>query len=101
VFMRVFIGRASPFHGYTAHMPDALTLPDLDALDHAALKAIIVAQLAHRETYTAQHQADTAALTSRASEIAHLKLLVAKLQRMLFGVKSEKVLHHRAARTQA
>ena len=75
-------------------MPDALTLPDLDTLDHAALKAIIVAQLAHRETYTAQHRADTAALTSRASEIAHLKLLVAKLQRMLFGAKSEKVLHH-------
>jgi len=75
-------------------MPGAPTLPDLDSLDHAALKAIIVAQVAQRETYTAQHQADTAALTSHASEIAHLKLLVAKLQRMLFGVKSEKVLHH-------
>jgi hypothetical protein len=75
-------------------MPGAPTLPDLDSLDHAALKAIIVAQLAQRETYTAQHQADTAALTSHASEIAHLKLLVAKLRHMLLGVKSEKVLHH-------
>ena len=68
-------------------MPGAPTLPDLDSLDHAALKAIIVAQLAQQETYTAQHQADTTALTSHASEIAHLKLLVAKLQRMLFGGK--------------
>jgi len=75
-------------------VPGAPTLLDLDSLDHAALKALLLAQLAQRETYTAQHQADTAALTSHASELAHLKLLVEKLQRVLFGVKSEKVLHH-------
>ena len=59
-------------------MFDARTLPDLDALDAAALKALLIAQ---------QDQ-----LSSRASEIEHLKLLVAKLQHMLFGAKSEKVL---------
>jgi transposase len=59
-------------------MFDVRTLADLDALDAAALKALLIAQ---------QEQ-----LSSRASEIEHLKLLVAKLQRMLFGVKSEKVL---------
>jgi transposase len=59
-------------------MFDVHTLADLDALDAAALKALLIAQ---------QEQ-----LSSRASEIEHLKLLVAKLQRMLFGVKSEKVL---------
>jgi transposase len=61
---------------------DTLPLPDLDTLEPQALKAIIVTQ---REQYTR-------ALTSRTDEIEHLKLLVAKLQRMLFGVKSEKVL---------
>src|SRR5580765_446593 len=59
-------------------MNDALTLPDLDALDHAALKAIVFAQ--HNELF------------SRKTEIEHLKLLVGKLRHMLFGVKSEKVL---------
>jgi transposase len=63
-------------------MPATLSLPDLDALDPAALKAMILAQ---QETYTAT-------LSSRATEIERLKMLVDKLQRMLFGAKSEKVL---------
>ena len=63
-------------------MLDALMPADLDALDHAASKAMLLAQ---REEYTM-------ALSSRATEIAHLKLLVEKLRRMLFGLKSEKVL---------
>jgi transposase len=63
-------------------MDVALTLPDLNALDPEALKALLIAQY---EKYTAT-------LTSRASEIERLTLLVEKLQRMLFGSKSEKVL---------
>jgi len=63
-------------------MPGTLSLPDLDALDSAALKAMILAQ---HETYTAT-------LSSRATQIERLKLLVDKLQRMLFGARSEKVL---------
>jgi transposase len=64
-------------------------LPDLDALDPAALKAIILSQ---HDRFKAHHERYTATLTSRASEIERLKLLVEKLQRMLFGAKSEKVL---------
>jgi transposase len=57
-------------------------LPDLDALDLQAAKALLIDQ----------HQRYTSTLTSRASEIERLMLLVEKLQRMLFGAKSEKVL---------
>ncbi|MBS1823510.1 MAG: IS66 family transposase [Acidobacteria bacterium] len=57
-------------------------LPDLDSLDLEAAKALLIAQ----------HKSYTATLTSRTSEIERLELLVDKLQRMLFGTKSEKVL---------
>jgi transposase len=53
------------------------TLPDLNALDADALKALILVQ--HDQ------------LLSRDHEIEHLKLLIAKLQRMQFGRRSEKV----------
>jgi len=57
-------------------MPTAL-IADLDDLDLEAMKALIKRQ--HEQ------------LSSHASEIAHLKLLLEKLQRMLFGAKSEKL----------
>ena len=57
-------------------------LPDLDTLDLQAAKELLIEQ----------HQRYTATLTSRTSEIERLVLLVEKLQRMLFGAKSEKVL---------
>ena len=79
--MRVFCYRAASTRAKTALML-AAALPDLDSLDLEAAKALLRAQ---REEYTAT-------LSSRASEIAHLKLVVEKLQRMLFGAKSEKVL---------
>jgi transposase len=53
------------------------TLPDLDTLDPAAMKALI----------RAQHEK----LVSRAAELEQLKLLIIKLRRMQFGRKSEKV----------
>jgi transposase len=53
------------------------TLPNLDALDSAALKALIFLQ--HEQ------------LASRDAEIEQLKLLIAKLRRMQFGRKSEKL----------
>lgn len=56
----------------------AASLPDLDSLDLEAIKALVRTQ---------QEK-----LTSRAGEIERLVLLVEKLQRMLFGTKSEKVL---------
>ena len=55
------------------------SLPDLDSLDLEATRALLIAQ----------HEKYTATLTSRASEIERLMLLVEKLQRMLFGAKSE------------
>src|SRR6266576_6581611 len=52
-------------------------LPDLNLLPAEALKALV----------RAQHEQ----LLWRESEIEHLKLLLAKLQRMQFGRKSEKL----------
>jgi transposase len=62
------------------------TLPDLNHLDQDGLKAIILAQ--HEQIQIKDEQ-----LLSREQEIAHLKLLLAKLRRMQFGRKSEKVAH--------
>ena len=62
----------------------ARTLPDLKQLDEEALRALIVSQ--HQEII-AQHEQ----LLSNQSEIEHLKLLIAKLRRMQFGRKSEKI----------
>jgi len=52
-------------------------LPDLNQLDSASLKALILSQ--HEQ------------LISRDAEIEQLKLLIAKLRRMQFGRKSEKL----------
>ena len=60
----------------------AAALPDLESLDVEALKALVIAQ----------HERYTRTLNSRAGEIERLMLLVAKLNQMLFGRKSEKVL---------
>jgi transposase len=65
-------------------MVSRTTLPDLDALDFAALKALIVAQ--HEQLVSKDQQ-----LASRDEEIERLKLLIAKLRRMQFGRKSEKL----------
>ena len=53
------------------------TLPELDTLDADALRAIILRQ--HEQ------------LLSRDHELEHLNLLIAKLQRMQFGRRSEKI----------
>jgi transposase len=52
-------------------------LPDLTQLDAASLRALVLSQ--HEQ------------LISRDTEIEHLKLLIAKLRRMQFGRRSEKV----------
>jgi transposase len=59
-------------------------LPDLKTLDAGALRAFILAQ--HEQLLAKDEQ-----LLSRNHEIEHLKLLIAKLQRMQFGRRSEKV----------
>src|SRR6266700_1162839 len=54
------------------------TLPNLDALNHNELKALIFSQRAQLLSKDEQ-------LQSRDQEIEHLKLLIAKLRRMQFG----------------
>jgi hypothetical protein len=56
-------------------MPSAAA--DLRSLDRETLAALVLAQ---------QEK-----LLSRDSEIEHLKLIIAKLRRMMFGTKSEKI----------
>src|ERR1017187_8401868 len=60
------------------------TLPDLDALDPNELKALIFSQ--HDQLLSKDEQ-----LASGDTEIEHLKLWIAKLRRMQFGRKSEKL----------
>src|SRR5215467_8042761 len=62
------------------------TLPDLSALDPAALKALVLAQ---HQNLIVQHET----LVSHETEIENLKLLILKLRRMQFGRKSEKLDH--------
>ena len=59
-------------------MADAhASVVDLSRLDREALEALVVAQQER--------------LLTRNSEIEHLKLIIAKLRRMMFGTKSEKI----------
>src|SRR5215469_441856 len=58
-------------------MTERAALPDLDKLNPKELKALIISQ----------HEL----ITSRDNEIEQLKLLIAKLRRMQFGRKSEKL----------
>src|SRR5216684_7334075 len=79
-------------------MSERAALPDLDTLNHEALKALIVAQ--HAQLLSRDEQLlskdeqllrKEAQLASRDEEIERLKLLIAKLRRMQFGRKSEKL----------
>jgi hypothetical protein len=56
-------------------------LPNLDTLDIEALKALVIAQ--HSE-FLQQHE-------SSHQRIEHLKLVIEKYRRMIFGSKSEKL----------
>ena len=60
------------------------SLPDLDGLDPEALKALVLAK--HSESLEQHKQ-----LTSNTHEIEHLKLVIEKYRRMIFGRKSEKL----------
>ena len=58
-------------------------LPDLDGLDPETLKALLLAK--HNESLEQHKQ-----LRSNSQEIEHLKLVIEKYRRMIFGRKSEK-----------
>jgi|SRR6202795_1132188 transposase len=66
-------------------------LPDLNVLSGEALRALILAQ--HEQLLSTEDRltATQEQLLSREREIEHLKLLLAKLHRMQFGRKSEKL----------
>ena len=66
-------------------------LPDLDTLDHGALKALIFIQHEQLLSQSEELLSKNEQLASREAEIEHLKLLIAKLRRMQFGRKSEKL----------
>jgi transposase len=79
-------------------MVNAPSLPDLNTLDQEALKALILSQhdqlrASQEQLLSRQNELTTTReqLLSREHEIARLKLLIAKLQRMQFGRKSEKI----------
>ena len=59
-------------------------LPDLDGLDPETLKALLIAK--HNESVQQHKQ-----LKSNTHEIEHLKLVIEKYRRMIFGSKSEKL----------
>jgi len=77
-------------------------LPDLDALDIEALKALILSQHEEKQRQLEELDRQRAALDKqraqyqdelreRSEQIEHLRLVVEKLRRMLFGRKSEKL----------
>jgi transposase len=72
-------------------MSERVGLPDLDTLDSIALKALIVSQHEQLLSKDAQLLRKEEQLASRGEEIERLKLLIAKLRRMQFGRKSEKL----------
>jgi transposase len=63
---------------------EAVLLPDLNALDADALKALVIQQ---HHLVIEQHSE----LLSHKNEIEHLRLLILKLKRMQFGPRSEKM----------
>ena len=67
------------------------TLPDLDALNPHELKALIFSQRAQLLSKDELLLSKDEQLVSRDNEIEHLKLLIAKLRRIQFGRKSEKL----------
>ena len=62
-------------------------LPDLNALDSDALKALVI----EKHALAAERYAE---IVSHKTEIDNLKLLIAKLQRMQFGRSSERLASH-------
>jgi transposase len=77
---------------------DAAQLPDLDALDREALKALILAHQAELAALEAELESQRKILSEQSQElrsgseqIEHLRLVIEKLRRMMFGAKSEKI----------
>jgi transposase len=75
-------------------MIDALVAAaDLKALDRSALESLVAAQQLQLSAKSEALAAEQEKRISRDSEIEHLKLVITKLQRLIFGTRSEKVSH--------
>ena len=72
-------------------MAERTALPDLDTLELAALKKLIIEQHQQLQSKDEQLQRKDEQLASRDSEIEHLKLLISKLRREQYGRSSEKL----------
>jgi len=72
-----FLVQLHSLDGILRSMVAAPALPDLSTLDADALRSLL---LNHHQQ-----------LLSNTSEIEHLKLVIAKLRRMIFGAKSERI----------
>jgi transposase len=88
---------------------DAAQLPDLDGLDQEALKALLIKHQEELRSLAASHEDELGSLQteleshrqtlsqqdkelrSSGEQIEHLKLVIEKLRRRVFGVKSEKI----------
>jgi transposase len=66
-------------------------LPDLDTLNHEALKSLILSQPRTLAAQEEELHSKDEQLASHQAEIERLKLLISKLKRMQFGRKSEKL----------
>jgi hypothetical protein len=83
IFPCIHAAFVDDFHRVSWHTSIMIhaSLPNLDGLDPEALKALLIAK--HLESLE-QHKSDT-------QEIEHLKLVIEKYRRMIFGRKSEKL----------
>jgi transposase len=66
-------------------------LPDLDTLDTAALREMVVQQRAQLSSRDAELERLQEKISSHAAEVERLRLVIARLQRLQFGRKSEKI----------
>lgn len=110
----IHAGLCASFHSASWHTQGvtANALPDLDRLDNDALKVLAIelqVELRQQRETAAQQEAELAVLEAefaaqrlqlaeqseelrtRSDQIEHLKLLVEKLRRTIFGKKSEKI----------
>ena len=75
----------------SAMAPAHIATADLSTLDRGVLEALVAAQQQEILSKSEALSAEQEKLLSRDNEIEHLKLVIAKRRRMIFGTKSEKV----------
>ena len=72
-------------------MAERTALPDLDTLELAALKKLLIEQHQQLQSKDEQLQRKDEQLASRDSEIEHLKLLISKLRRETVAIRLSRI----------